>query len=184
MPNPDLEMPWFQQWKHIVGVHGVGKNLTVYQLHEFAPIFHLVPGSADLWWLTKYLLSKDLLSILQTTWLHIIYWAIFFFLFLSEPRLPSILKYISNHYRNVKYLFSCKCEHISGNFWFHSIGPRFENNFLNILKNVFFIFMTLLYLLLWDFHNLVFTNSFFNYIHFILLALFSFIRFFMPNIFT
>lgn len=109
-------MPWFQQWIQVIKEDRAGQNLTWYQLCEFAPASQWVPGSADLWWehrLTTYLLCKVLLSILQPTWLHIIQQVIFFsfFLFLSEPELPSVLKYVLSHQRNVKYLFSCKCGH-------------------------------------------------------------------------
>lgn len=37
---------------------------------------------------------------------------------------------------------SCKCGHYR-NFWFQPNGPSFENNFLNVLKNIFFIFISI-----------------------------------------
>lgn len=146
--QPDLDMPLFQQWKGFIRDNRVGKSLTSYQLPEFAPVSQWVPGSANLWWehrQTRYFLSQDLLSILWATSHNSA--GHFFFLFLSEPMQLLIVKYTLSHQRNEKYLFLCKCGHISGNFWFQPNGPGFENNFHNVLKNVFYVFMALLSLL-------------------------------------
>lgn len=117
---------------------------------------------------TKCLLSKDLLCILQAIWLHIIHQVI------STPcphfsRVTICSKAYTKPSQIHKYLCSCKSGHISGNCFFQPNGPGFENTFVNVV-NVFFIFMALFYLWLYwlsyiTLHICIYTFTHFAHIY-------------------